>query len=72
MMFQLNLSGKFSCLRLKRKIGMILINFVAGTKYKLTNICHTCDIVVHTHVSMNSTEMKTAFYEKNNFYKGIE
>lgn len=51
---------------------MILINFVAGTKYKLTKVCHTCDIVVHTHVPMNSTEMKTALYEKNNLYKGIE
>lgn len=48
---------------------MILINFVAGTIYKLTNVCHTCDISVHTHVSMNSTEMKTALYEKNNLYK---
>lgn len=51
---------------------MILINFIAGTKYKLTKVCHTCDIVVHTHVPMNSTEMKTALYEKNNLYKGIE
>lgn len=51
---------------------MILINFVAGTIYKLTNVCHTCDISVHTHVSMNSSEMKTALYEKNNLYKGIE
>lgn len=51
---------------------MILINFVVGIKYKLINVCFICDIVVYIYVFMNSIEMKIVFYEKNNFYKGIE
>lgn len=51
---------------------MILINFVVGIKYKLINVCYICDIVVYIYVFMNSIEMKIVFYEKNNFYKGIE